>query len=277
METQAANLRNMFTGLAFTDPQQHARMAADIGVQPMRGVSGGYGSDTPMSDPEKTFTDAGAQTHKGVHATAGSQTDAGVSRGDRPLKKRPTLTDSEVHTEGYDPKNDPFCQHVERVFEGIGSVYVPDFINDGYDAEIMGHYSDFKRKEESMHEAHRKDIKERDKKHVKEVTGLHNFMTEKDKHYAKQIERSKDTVHKYRDELSRLNQELQNARTRPAMAKSGIQVDDHDIRREHEYETAQFTSRYNENNFNTGDKRRPSPFREQMRGREPPDKYNIGG
>ncbi len=84
-------------------------------------------------------------------------------------------------------------------------------------------------------------------------------------------------MHKYRGELSRLNQELQNARTRPAMAESKIQADEHDIRREHEYQTAEHTSRYSKNNFRTGDKRRPSPFREQMRGREPPEKYNIGG
>jgi hypothetical protein len=94
MQTQADNLRNIFTGLAFTNPQQHARMAQDIGVEPMRGVSGGYGSDTPMSDSGKTFTDAGAQIQKGVHATAGSQTDR---------KKRPTLTESKVHTTGYEP------------------------------------------------------------------------------------------------------------------------------------------------------------------------------
>ncbi len=61
------------------------------------------------------------------------------------------------------------------------------------------------------------------------------------------------------------------------MAESGIQADEHDIRREHEYETAEYTSRYNENNFSTGDKRKPSPYREQMRKLEPVDKYNIGG
>ncbi len=86
----------------------------------------------------------------------------------------------------------------------------------------------------------------------------------------------RDTAQRHKEELSRLNQELQNARTRPAMAEGGFQADEHDIRREHEYDTAAFTSRYNEHNFNTGDKRRPSPFREQMRGLEPIDKNHIG-
>jgi hypothetical protein len=296
MDTQAQNLRNMFTGTAFSDPVQHARMARDIGVDPI-GVSGGYdpdvpmsggsgpevpisgpdeaserygpdvpvsegyGPEVPMSEPDNTFADAGGQTEEDVHATAGTKTKR---------KKKPTLTESEVHTTGYDPKNDPFRRHVEREFEGAGVVHVPDFIHDSYDAEIRAEYGEFMLKTESMQKAHRKNLEEKDKNHMHELREMHN------KH-ARQMHKintaHRDTAQRHKEELSRLNQELQNARARPATAVSGIPAD---LDREHEYETAPFTSRYNENKFNTGDKRRPSPFREQTRGLEPTDKYHIG-
>jgi hypothetical protein len=270
----------MFTGAAFSDPMQHAKMARDIGVDPIggsSGVSGGYGPDAHMSEPDKTFANAGEQTEfQGVHAGAQTQTEQGMNAGTQTEKrKRPTLSSSETFTSSYEPKTDPFRRHVERVFEGIGVVQIPDFVHDSYDEEIMGNYKAHQEREASMRETHRKNLEERDKEHNYEMEEVYADRNKYKKHYKDQLARMREAKtdyqtkeQKYKDELSRLNQELQNARTRPAMATSGIQAD--------EYEIAHITSRYDENKFNTGDKRRPSPFREQTRGMEPTDKYHIG-
>jgi hypothetical protein len=138
----------------------------------------------------------------------------------------------------------------------------------------MGNYKAHQEREASMRETHRKNLEERDKEHNYEMEEVYADRNKYKKHYKDQLARMREAKtdyqtkeQKYKDELSRLNQELQNARTRPAMPNSFAQAD--------EYESAH-TSRYDENKFNTGDKRRPSPFREQTRGMEPTDKYHIG-
>jgi hypothetical protein len=296
MQTQADNLRNMFTGAAFSDPMQHAKMARDIGVDPIggsSGVSGGYGPDAHMSEPDKTFANAGEQTEfQGVHTGAQTQTEQGMNAGTQTEKrKRPTLSSSETFTSSYEPKTDPFRRHVEKVFEGIGTVQVPDFVHDSYEEEIMGHYKAHKEKEESMREMHRKNLFEKDENHVHELREMHNK-------YAREMHKikteRKDTAQRHTEELSRLSQQLQNARTRPAMADSEAQAGEtrpmmanseaqagetrpmmaNSFAQADEYESAH-TSRYDEKKFSTGDKRRPSPFREQLYKLEPPDKYNY--
>ncbi len=111
---------------------------------------------------------------------------------------------------------------------------------------------------------------------------MHKDLNKYKQQYRNQLDRSVDIMkhyrtneQKYKDELSRLHQEVQSARTRPTMVEGGIQADETDIRREYEYQSAPFTSRYNADKFNAGDKGRPSPFREQMRGKEPPEKYTF--
>jgi hypothetical protein len=242
-----------------------------------------------MSEPDKTFADAGtdpdAQTKTQQGVDAGTETEK---------RKRPTLSSSDTFTSSYEPKTDPFLRHVERVFEGIGVVQIPDFVHDSYDKEIMGHYKEYTEVKETMREMHRKNLEEKDKEHINELKGLYQDRNKYKNLYRDELHKSVENMNKtlkqeqnYKDQLSQLHQDLQNARTRPATAEGGFQAgpataeggfqaDEHDIRREHEYGTAAFTSRYNEHNFNTGDKRRPSPFREQTRGLEPTNKYHIG-
>jgi hypothetical protein len=186
---------------------------------------------------------------------------------------------------------DPFRRHVEKVFEGIGVVQIPDFVHDSYDDEIAGHYKAHKEKEESMREMHRKNLEEKDENHVRQLREMHN-------EYAREMHKikteRKDTAQRYTAELSQLSQQLQNARTRPAMADSDVQASEtrpsmtdsfaqagetrpamaNSFAQADEYESAH-TSRYDENRFSTGDKRRPSPFREQLYNLEPPDKYTY--
>jgi hypothetical protein len=172
---------------------------------------------------------------------------------------------------------DPFRRHVEKVFEGIGTVQVPDFVHDSYEEEIMGHYKSHVEKEESMRETHRKNLFERDENHIRQLREMHN-------EHARQMHKIKtereDTAQRHTAELSRLSQLLQNARTRPSMADSEVQAGEtlpamaNSFAQADEYESAH-TSRYDENRFSTGDKRRPSPFREQLYKLEPPDKYTY--
>jgi hypothetical protein len=292
----------MFTGAAFSDPMQHAKMARDIGVDPI----GTWGEpplnprDTPMSgeagEPPLNPHDTPMSGNGGEpplnpddHMPGPERTFADARTGPdepTPRRRRPTLSNSDTFTSSYEPKMDPFRRHVEKVFEGIGTVQVPDFVHDSYEEEIMGHYKSHKEKEESMREMHRKNLEEKDESHVHELREMHNKHA-REMHKIK-TER-KDTAQRHTEELSRLSQQLQNARTRPAMADSevqadetrpamsdsGIQADEHDIRKEHEYDTAHITSRYDENKFSVGDKRRPSPFREQFTKLEPADKYTY--
>jgi hypothetical protein len=325
MDTQAQNLRNMFTGTAFSDPMRHAKMARDIGVDPIgtwdepplnphdTPMSGEAGEpplnphDTPMSgeadepplNPHDTpMSGEAGEPPLNPHDTPmsgpdGVSEESHVSPDDHmpgpertsadeptPRRRRPTLSNSDTFTSSYEPKMDPFRRHVERVFEGIGVVQIPDFVHDSYDEEIMGNYKAHQEREESMRETHRKKLEERDKEHNYEMEEVYADRNKYKKHYKDQLAKMREAKtdyqtkeQNYKDELSRLNQELQNARTRPATAARGPSQADLD--REHEYETAPSTSRYNENKFNTGDKRRPSPFREQTRGMEPTDKYHI--
>jgi hypothetical protein len=290
MQTQADNLRNMFTGAAFSDPMQHAKMARDIGVDPI-GVSGGYDPEVPISgeagEPPLKPHDTPMSGEAGEpplnpddHMPGPERTFANARSGPdepTPRRRRPTLSNSDTFTSSYEPKMDPFRRHVERVFEGIGVVQIPDFVHDSYDDEIAGHYKAHKEKEESMREMHRRNLEERDENHVHELREMHNK-------YAREMHKikteRKDTAQRYTAELSRLSQQLQNARTRPAMADSEAQAGetrpamaDSEAQAD-EYESAH-TSRYDENRFSAGDKRRPSPFREQLTKLEPADKYTY--